>query len=574
VTCFRPIWVAMAMGAAACSTWMVGRAAAPILEKTGNSPHGITSARRRVWSRGAIAAITLLGLSLLGEIVLTLTWEDFAYSDNDMFTLSTLKGEDLAPPMWNAQGRFFPLGHQEFNLIRHFTVTVAGYQALPIVQLLILCGILLILDDDLSMTARAALTAFIVITPGIVISFGGLIFTERNLVFWMIGLVLFLKRFEETQSPLWAAAAALSAQIMIYYKETAFLLLLGFAVGRLVLRCKSKEPWGWDLNRLRDRESRLDLCLASLGVLFFLYYMVVMFPHPNMTYATNGRLPVAQIVLSYIKLDLLAWLLVAAVLGRAYLILRCKATAWPLWDGLAFGGVVFFTSYLYLQIFTAYFLGPVDVIATLYLGRLAIFSWAKTPLQAKVTEVILLFIVLIQCLSLSALSVFERKNLIHSKAQIADFVQARYRTGTGSVRRVFLPFADPYRVMEFASYLSYRGVPIEGAAAEPPGPNSVVVVSAFIAKDGPCVEWRNIMCQAAQSPNPGDLVIFLRDDDVSTADVAAYIERGDLLLSYVPRPHIPKWLYPCVRDLHIASTPFPEKGLPEHWLHASVTLWR
>jgi len=47
-----------------------------------------------------------------------------------------------------------------------------------------------------------------------------------------------------------------------------------------------------------------------------------------------------EILLAYMRLDFLAWLLIFVVLGRIYLILRGRAAASPLWDGLAFGGVL------------------------------------------------------------------------------------------------------------------------------------------------------------------------------------------------------------------------------------------
>src|SRR5262245_53247938 len=66
---------------------------------------------------------------------------------------------------------------------------------------------------------------------------------------------------KQTQSIAWAVAAAECAQIMLYYKEIASLLLLGFVVSRLVLRCRNTDERNWDYSRLRDKESRLDLCL-------------------------------------------------------------------------------------------------------------------------------------------------------------------------------------------------------------------------------------------------------------------------------------------------------------------------
>jgi hypothetical protein len=217
------------------------------------------------------------------------------------FYLYTLRGNDIGPPIMPTVGRFFPLGFQEFNLIRHFTDTITGYHAVRIAQLLIFSWVLLILNEDLSIKARAALVILALITPSILTSFSWLIYHEANVLLCIVCLVLFVERFEQTHSLARAVAAAVCAQIMIYYKETASLLLVGFAVSRLVLRCRNTDGRSWDYSRLWDRESRLDLCLALLSVLFWLYYLGVMLPHPNMQYAEDLRQPLAELFLAYIK---------------------------------------------------------------------------------------------------------------------------------------------------------------------------------------------------------------------------------------------------------------------------------
>jgi hypothetical protein len=569
---FWPIWIATTVTAAVSVARMVGHAAPPIDREA--EKVAIARKPRYAWSRGAIVALALLALFLVGDIVLTLTWEDFAYSDNSMFTLGTLKGHDLGPPIWRQNGRFFPLGHQEFDLIRHFTSTVAGYHALPILQLLVLCGILLILDEELSITARVGLTALALVSPALVTSYGGLIYTERNVVLWLACLVLCIKRFEQTHATAWAVSAVVCAQFMIYYKETAFLLLLGLALGRLVLRCKNADQSGWDYKRLGDKESRLDLCLVFLGALFVLNYWAAMLPHQHLQqYTHDYGLPAAEVVLAYFKLDGLAWLFVAVVLGRVHLILRHRALPLPLWDGLAFGGVACFAAYLYLGMFSAYYLAPVDLIAVLYVGRFAILSWGQRGLGSKVAITVLLGAVLFQDLALSAFRVFERKNVIHGKAEIARVIKAQFRSGTENRRRVFFPFARPYNVMEFASYLSYRGFAVEGLPVQSDSMNAVVLVGRAVAKDGPCVDYEKLVCHAATSPDAGDLVITLPDDDASFAEAAPYRSEGELLFSYEPRPRIPQWLIPFVGHLHVASNDFVQKKLPDRWLHASVTAW-
>jgi hypothetical protein len=67
------------------------------------------------------------------------------------------------------------------------------------------------------------------LTPSILISFNGLMFLERDVLFFLACFVLSVKRFEQTKSIAWAVAAVVCAQIMLYRKETVFLLLLCFA---------------------------------------------------------------------------------------------------------------------------------------------------------------------------------------------------------------------------------------------------------------------------------------------------------------------------------------------------------
>jgi len=542
---------------------------------------------RRGWSGGTAVVLMLLAAFLVGYIALTVKWEDFTAYDNSELTYLALTGHNIKPMIFPGSARFYPFDLQEFNLIHHFTHTVVGYHALTIVQLLILSCVLLILDDELNTTARAALVALALIAPSIVISFTGLVYPERNVVFWLACLVFCVKRFEKTQSTSWAVAAAVCAQIMIYYKETAFLLVLGLALGRFLLRCRNRDEAGWGCIRLRDKESRLDLCLVSLGVLFLLYYSAAMFPHPNSNpnYAGHGRLPLPEVLFTYLKLDLLAWLFLTVVLGRACLILRRRLAPLPLWDGLALGGAAYFTAYLYLRICSAYFLAPVDLIAVLYVGRFAILSLQNRPaLGSKVAALVLLVAILVQDVSISAFHLFERKNIIQAKAEVARVVKARYQGGVGRTQRLFFPFANLYVIFEFAGYLNYRGVPVEGASVDSPGLKGIVLVSGAVVKDGPCVPLSySAICHTGSVPEPGDLVLLMPDDDASFTEANAYRGQGEILFSHEPRPRIPQWFSWYVSRLRVLSPflvpgprrflSFAQSELHDRRLYASVIAW-
>jgi hypothetical protein len=93
-------------------------------------------------------------------------------------------------------------------------------------------------------------------------------------------------------------------------------------------------------------------------------------------------------------------------------------------------------------------------------------------------------------------------------------------------------------ITEFAYFLSYHGIPVEGVEGKGAGPNDVVLSGRAIAEDGPCVEYRTIRCHAASGPAPGDLVIVLPDDTAPSAQASAYRARGKQLFSYEPRPAI------------------------------------
>ena len=567
---FLRIWLGLTVVSAVLTpwlvTWGVGR-----IQQTEKVPIGGGAGFCSPLSRGAWLMIGLFGLILAGYIALIFTWEDFAYYDNSQLTLYTLKGHSFPPPVWIDSGRFFPLDMQEFNLVRHLAHSVAGYDVLPALQLLVICAIFLILDQELDIKARICLAVCVLLLPGMVISFSGLIFPERNVIFWLLCLAFFVERFDRTQSGAAAAAAVVSAQAMLYYKETAFLLLWGFVVGRLLFRCRNFDGAGWNFARLWEKASCLDLCLGALGFIFLCYYSLVMFRHTKLQYIQQVRMPELEVLLSYLKVDLLAWLFAIVVLIRIFLIFKRRIVPSPFWDSLAFGGLAYMTAFLFLGMYSGYYWAPTDVIAILYLGRLACLSWEKSRPSIKITVSLALCAVLVQCVLGSTYRLYERKNLIHAKAQIADLIQKQYRHNADGPLRLFFPFTSPYLTMEFAAYLDYRGLPVEEAGNELAGTNRVEIVCRAMTKDGLIQNYRNILGHAGQAPKTGDLVIFLPDDRASRAEVSHYINGGDPIFSYEPRPSIPGWFDFLARHLHF--TYVNSFSIPDHWLNASVILW-
>jgi hypothetical protein len=482
----------------------------------------------------------LFGLFLICYVVVILFGENFAAYDDVQFTRYMLVGQALPPPIWPDLGRFWPLGLQEFNLIGHFTKTAAGYHIFPIAQLLLLAYLLLILDSSLSVASRAAFTALALICPSVVTSFTGLIYPERNVLFWLACLAIFVKRFEETRSPRWAIAAVISAQVMLYYKEPIFLLLLGFAGARLALRSRKADHSGSKLHKLRDKEATLDLCLAGLAVLYLFYYAIIMYPHPNMHYAAAQAHPLLEVAVFYIKVDLLAWVFLALVIVRFYRVLVRGAEPQLFWDGLACGGVVYFGAYLYLRLTSFWYLAPVDVIGVLYLGHFLSSSWGRMRPGYKTASLMLIGVILCQSLAVSTSLTFERKYVIREKADVARLILELYYRDPQRMPRLYFPFTKPSFLMNFASYLSYRGLPVEGAGGGSAGRINLVIVSNKVAHDGRCVYYQPIVCHADHTVDHGDLVIVFPDDMAKQSEVRYYKESGEPLISHGSQPPIRK----------------------------------
>ena len=507
--------------------------------------------------------LMLLTLFLAFYIGMILVGEDFADYDDHMFILTTLKGHDLGLTIWPIDGRFFPFALMEFNLIRHFTQTDVGYHLLPVLQVLICSGILILIIDS-NIAASALLTILILVTPSILLSFSALGYEERDVLFFLLVLVLSIARFDETQSVGWAVLTVVAAQIMLYYKETSFLLVLGFAGGRLIFRCIQGEGAGWNRDRLWDREARLDWCLASLAGMFLVTYFVVMGVHANLNYDYEHREAMKDVVSRYFGLDLMAWVFVGVTLWRVYLILRRRVAPSVLWDGLALGGVCFFLGYLYLRLFSVYYLAPTDLIAVLYLGRLVVVSWKDMELWTRCATTMVALAIVFQTLLVSSFVVFERKNTIRAKVEMASVIERQYRQVPERPIRLFFPFGKPYSIMEFAYYLSYRNIPLR----------DMYLVARSVAKDSLCVNFSSLVCHAASRPSFGDLVIVFPDDEASFAEASTYREGVAFLFSYEPRPPLPRWLYSVVGSLPLAAIKYSHRTRPDRWMSASVSAWK
>lgn len=560
---FLPIWAFLTTAAVVLTAWVIPART----EKQASETARCRSMPTRAEAFGLLALFGCLAC----YSVSVLAWEDFTYYDNSHFTNGSLIGRPISLQISPEQGRFWPLGHQEFNLLGRITHSIAGYHGLRIVELSCVSILLLFLLDFLKISTRVWIVVLLLITPSVLISFGGLIYPEANEMLLLVVLVWAVRQYELAHLRIWAILAVVASQFLLYYKETAFILIAAFAVSRLAMR--SRNEGGWNARHLRDPESRLDACLCVLVASFLLWYFAALYPHFGMRYETGARLTFSSVLSDYLRVDLLAWLFLVIWAVRTLRLLRGDVAPSLIYDGLGTAGAACFSGYIALAMFSAYYLAPVDMIAIVYLGRVVAMGWAKWSPGVRSTVLVCGVVVCLQDLSLSSLRVYERKNVVRAKAEIGQAIRERFQKDPQDVRRLYFPSAKPFVILEFASYLNYIGVRIEQGSAKGVELQGVALVGPQIRISGPC-GYRTFFCHPAQGPQPGDLVVILPDDTTNSAATRTYLEHSsEILFAYQPHPTITAGLRPWVDHLHFISPAFETQPFPDSWLTGSVSVW-
>jgi hypothetical protein len=501
--------------------------------------------------------------------LLILSGANFAEHDHDFLTLFSVRGEMLSPLIWPGEGRFFPLGQQEFNVLQFLTRTCQGYHLFAIGQLIALLALVYALLDDLRVPHRLAIMGSLLIVPSFLICFSGLIFPERNVLFALVVMAFCLRRYPRSRSPVDLVGALLAAHLALYCKETSSVLLLCFAGARVLL--------SWRLRRPKTRASVTDFCTenqADLGILvltalFFLLYAVIMVPSASMGYAETHRASSGglSLLVAYLRMDLLAGVFAAVVIVRLVTLLRRPEGADPLWDPLALGALAWFAAFVVLGMLGPYYLAPVDLVAVLYLGRIVA---QKRPMSLATS--LLVAVVTAQNLMGSVYHTVERKNIMQAKAQAAYFIRDFARSSPRGPVHLFFPHATSYQVMEFGAFLSHIGVEIvEDGGLEGSGAAAAVLESPREFPTGTCVDYRDqIACRQVSRPTPGTLVVHLPDDAPPPGVIARAADPSDVMFSYQPFG-VSDRTKPLLSMSRGVSFVFRSRPLPASWLTARIT---
>jgi hypothetical protein len=477
------------------------------------------------------ASTALLVVVVCFYVFLIYYKEDFSCFDCDQLIDFPLAGHRY-PPLSQNSGRFWPLGFQEFNLLRYVTRTPAGFQSVAALQLVVLVGVLFAVLKECGISWRVLIIIAVITTPGFVRSITGLIYPERNALFLLAILIMCLQRAHASRSPIYFLGCFVVTHFLLYYKEPLVVLVLVYAASQIVL--DSKFDWNAVQNSWKQQLQKNIVPLGMIVVagIYCLVFLVFMFPFPFVQSSYIQHFGGKGTLLKLLSTNLVVALLLIVCLVRVARFAFAKRQLEPLWDSLALGAVSYFFAILATGIYADYYLAPADLIAWLFLGRLAALRLSPTFKWRTATVGLAYVWLVVPSVADSTLLLLHRKQYILGASDLASFLNEYRAPGGERSVELFFPKRGGFLLAELSSYLHYKGIRVAGvdAPADSDRPEFV-----FAGLDdyplGRCFLYKQYLCKRDDNPEKGALIVFLPGDAVRKSDVEEVARDSTLLVS-------------------------------------------
>ncbi len=525
--------------------------ASPHAGRLGDEPtHPPTGFLSRI---AAVALAVFVGLYVL----LVFYHEDLVGLDYAQLTARRF----VSVPIWPANGRFFPLGLQEYNLLGLIGRSAVVYHAFSIIELLVVLGCVIRILRAVPLWFRCVVILFMLTLPSVVYSFFGLVYPERDMLLWLAIWVVCLGSFYRAGSRAAFCGALIAGQCVLYYKETAFVLVAGFAAVRLMAdgyriwhekrrptsrsEPPGRSPRGWWVQFATDH--RLEVAQLALSALFLVVYYVAVARHVTASYVAVR--PPGAFVAALRRYAQDDWLIVALMLAVGWRLLArvvAKREIDSFWDSLGVAAVAYALAYVKLGLVREYYLAPADFIGVLFLGHLA---WRVLPRRRPALAIAAALVsawILQRNASDSAYGVVARKQYVEANARVASFLESESRSAHGDSARLrpdganavmFFPQAGGFQLMEFSAYLRFKGLqPVGLGAPDSQSAPTFVVESPHRYPDDRCHPSQEFRCRFAATPASGDLVVLLPGREASASELATLATPGREVFRWRPSP--------------------------------------
>ncbi len=314
-------------------------------------------------------------------------WFDGIYRD-DLLENFGLNSELLRETMRRNDFRFFPLAHQDLQILGWFTPYVKVWMLVNALELLVIVIVSVRFTQRLTGSSAPFIvlgaTLLFLIQPAAAKPFFQFPYSERMLVFFYALFIYSYLAYQQTRREKYLAAVLATAIIGIFLKDTAFLLFGTPAAVTLVLGALGKLD-GYETARGKSRQAwirsyRLELWLLGLVGTFFIAYFVLSFlpsvASANAAYTSSAT----RFSLTGLSEDIRLWLVLAVFGSRAILIALGRASPGVL-DSANLAVILYTLAITYLIGLDArsYLALPVQFVAVLNF----IYLWSLASARAR-----------------------------------------------------------------------------------------------------------------------------------------------------------------------------------------------
>jgi hypothetical protein len=373
-----------------------------------------------------VIVLLALGAAYLAYIVPgSAFWEP----DESKLAYLMMSGEGAVLQVFPS-GRFFPLGHQLFNLYGKFATSATEFHLLALLPIFLSAVCLAYLFAGLAWRYRVWVLATTLTATSVFYVSQSFIYMERDIIFLFTLFLLSFSRARDAPGPLTVFIALSSAFLVLYQKETAFLILLGFSLSRLVVFA-----WPW-LARLLGYENGpvspkgLDITLVVLCAVFVLSYLYFTLPIRAGQPYYNAQRELFPTLKAALAEDRVLLLFLCFMPVRYVLLFTRKLAFHPVWDALLVGVLLFYAGNLYLALVGpfAYYFAPGDFL--FLVGLFGLLVGSRTGV--RILPVVAVCIIVV---NLPATLGYARayRALSADYAKSLDFLQRASREGNLSV---------------------------------------------------------------------------------------------------------------------------------------------
>lgn len=355
-------------------------------------------------------------------------------------------------------GRFTPLVATEYNLASYFSAEPFSYYATHAIQFILFAFFFAKLLSLFIPNRKwvYAVLSLLALSSGFTFVWFRMQMNERNVLFFSIIFILLYINYLNKKEKIDIFLGLVLANIIIYYKETAFILIGAFAFFHLILAFKKSSFAG----KLYD-----FLLMLSSGI-YLLIYGILVLPYGGVfTHGKTDRplMPLIKGILNetFVSDPFIMFIVLPFTLYRAYLIIRKKSKPEPLYDSLLVAGSFYVFSYFILNLSTVYYFLPVYAFALPAIFHFFIKSEYKKRLWRNLVYIVI-FITLTNSVPLGMhyLTFFKYQAINFDKT--FSFLTEQAKNGIPHKRPNFY-FDGVYKggnnwgTFLFSEYLLYKG---------------------------------------------------------------------------------------------------------------------